>query len=89
MPLRFLTSALPGSGAARNITRMRLNSGQIDAIFLTHFHSDHIDGLGELLLQRWGTGNAGKPVPIYGPQGLDQVVQGLAKAPLGPSRRDA
>jgi ribonuclease Z len=69
-----------GSGAARNITRMRLNSGQIEAIFLTHFHSDHIDGLGELLLQRWGTGNASKPVPIYGPQGLEQVVQGFQQA---------
>jgi ribonuclease Z len=69
-----------GSGAARNITRMRLNNGQIDAIFLTHYHSDHIDGLGELLLQRWGTGNASTPVPIYGPQGLDQVVQGFQQA---------
>jgi ribonuclease Z len=69
-----------GSGAARNITRMRLNNGQIEAIFLTHYHSDHIDGLGELLMQRWGTGNASTPVPIYGPQGLDQVVQGFQQA---------
>ena len=37
-----------GSGAGRNIARMRLNAGQIEALFLTHYHSDHIDGLGPL-----------------------------------------
>lgn len=42
-----------GSGSARSLVRMGFSPGRIDAIFLTHFHSDHIDGLGELLLQRW------------------------------------
>ena len=48
-----------GSSAARNIARMRLNAGQIEALFLTHYHSDHIDGLGELMLQRWIQRTAG------------------------------
>ena len=44
-----------GTTAAANINRMHFSPGQIDALFLTHFHSDHIGGLGELMLQRWGT----------------------------------
>jgi ribonuclease Z len=49
-------------------------------VFLTHFHSDHIDGLGELMLQRWVTTSNTAPVPVYGPAGVDQVVLGLRQA---------
>ena len=66
-----------GNAATRNLGKMGVSHGQIDAIFLTHFHSDHLDGLGELLLQRWiSTGNA-KPVPVFGPPGVQRVVAGL------------
>jgi ribonuclease Z len=66
-----------GNAATRNLAKMGVNHGQIDAIFLTHFHSDHIDGLGELILQRWvSTGNA-QPVPVYGPLGVEKLVNGL------------
>lgn len=69
-----------GNGSTRNIGKMGFNHGRIEAIFLTHFHSDHIDGLGELLMQRWvSTGNA-IPVPLYGPPGTDQVVAGFMTA---------
>ena len=69
-----------GSGSVRNIAKMGFVHGRIEAIFLTHFHSDHIDGLGELMLQRWvSTGNA-VPVPVYGPAGVDTVVDGLMQA---------
>ena len=69
-----------GSGAGRNIARMRLNAGQIEAVFLTHFHSDHIDGLGELMLQRWVQRTATAPLPVYGAAGVEQVVQGFNDA---------
>jgi len=66
-----------GNAATRNLAKMGVNHGQIDAIFLTHFHSDHIDGLGEVLLQRWvSTGNA-QPVPVFGPAGVQKLVNGL------------
>lgn len=69
-----------GSAATLNLGKMGVNHGQIQAIFLTHFHSDHIGGLGELLLQRWvSTGNA-KPAPVYGPPGVQRVVAGLREA---------
>ena len=69
-----------GSGAGRNIARMRLNAGQIEALFFTHYHSDHIDGLGELMLQRWIQRTSAQPLPIYGPVGLEQVLQGFNDA---------
>lgn len=69
-----------GAGAARGIGRMRLNAGQIEALFLTHYHSDHIDGLGELMLQRWIQGAATAPLPVHGPAGLERVLRGFNDA---------
>jgi ribonuclease Z len=69
-----------GAGAATTIARMGLNPGQIEAIFLTHFHSDHIDGLGGLLMQRWVNAGASQPTPVYGPPGVAAVIQGVTLA---------
>jgi ribonuclease Z len=69
-----------GEGGARHISLMGLPVGRIEAVFLTHFHSDHIDGLGPLMLLRW-TGNAATaPLPVYGPPGVDRVVAGFDAA---------
>ena len=69
-----------GSGSSRNIGKLGFVQGRIEAILLTHFHSDHIDGLGELMMQRWvSTGNTA-PVPVYGPPGVEQVVAGFKLA---------
>jgi ribonuclease Z len=69
-----------GSGASGNIDVMGLRAGNIRSVFLTHFHSDHIDGLGELLLNRWVQRNADQPVPVYGPRGVETIVEGLRQA---------
>lgn len=69
-----------GSGSSRVLARMRLPQGRIEAILLTHFHSDHIDGLGELMLQRWVGGAHQSPVPVYGPIGVQDVVAGFKQA---------
>src|ERR1700722_11034512 len=65
-----------GDGSARNLNLMGLSPGRIEAVFLTHFHSDHIDGLGALMLQRWGTGGNTTPLPVYGPIGGEHEVAG-------------
>ncbi len=75
-----------GSGSSRVLSQMRIPQGEIDGVFLTHFHSDHIDGLGELLLQRWANGSNTSPTPIYGPEGVEQIVDGFNLA-YGPDRR--
>lgn len=69
-----------GTGGARNLQRMGIPRGQVAAVLLTHFHSDHIDGLGELAMVRW-VGNANTtPLPVLGPQGVEQVVDGFNQA---------
>ena len=69
-----------GNTSARNINKMGFNAGNIQGIFLTHFHSDHIDGLGELLLQRWVSNSNAQPVDVHGPEGVATVVNGLMQA---------
>ncbi|WCL53847.1 MBL fold metallo-hydrolase [Gimibacter soli] len=69
-----------GAGSTANILMMGLSAGRIEAAFLTHYHSDHIGGLGDLAMQRWvGTGNTA-PLPVYGPDGVEGVVEGFNKA---------
>ena len=55
---------------------MGFNPGEIEALFLTHFHSDHIDGLGEVMLQRWAGGSHVDPLPVYGPTGVEEIALG-------------
>lgn len=69
-----------GEGSARNLGYMGIPAAKIEAIFLTHFHSDHIDGLGPFMLQRWGVGTFQTPTPVYGPVGVDKVVDGFRAA---------
>ena len=69
-----------GSGAIRKLLRMGFPIEKLQAGFLTHLHSDHIDGLGELLLQAWIGGSRGAPLPVYGPAGTERVLDGLMQA---------
>jgi len=69
-----------GEGSARNLGYMGIPASKIEAILLTHFHSDHIDGMGPFLLQRWGLGTFQAPTPVYGPTGVDEVINGFRAA---------
>jgi ribonuclease Z len=66
-----------GSAAARNLGTMGLPPGRVDEVFLTHFHSDHIDGLGELATLRWAGSGRTEPLPVHGPEGVETVVDGF------------
>ena len=68
-----------GSGSIRKLGRMGFPMPKIQAMFLTHLHSDHIDGLGEALLQAWVAGGRSAPLPVYGPVGTDTVVDAFRK----------
>jgi ribonuclease Z len=48
----------------------------IDAVFLSHFHADHVSGLVGLLLTL-GNAERREPLALYSPAGLRQVLAGL------------
>jgi len=73
----FLVDA--GAGSAQVATLGRLPLERLEAIFLTHFHSDHIAALPEFNLNSWVAGRPG-PLSVYGPRGVTQVVDGLDDA---------
>lgn len=69
-----------GDGAAKGLTLMGLSPARAEALLLTHFHSDHIDGLGGVMLQHWGAGASKTPLTVLGPAGVESVVQGFVGA---------
>lgn len=69
-----------GDGAARMTARMTLSASRMEAVLLTHFHSDHIDGLGALALMRWAGGGGQAPLPVHGPAGVERIVNGFNEA---------
>lgn len=72
-----------GRGLTIRLTQMNVPLGSIDAHFLTHFHSDHLNGLPDLWLTGWlrpPYGSRQTPLVIYGPPGLKQLTNGLSQA---------
>lgn len=68
-----------GPEASENLALWRIPAPQVGAVFLTHFHSDHIGELGEFNVQGWAQGRR-EPLAVYGPEGVDQVVAGFNAA---------
>lgn len=73
----FLVDVGPGSW--ENVARWRLPRAQLRAVLLTHFHSDHIGELGEVVTQSWIAGRV-EPLPVFGPPGVTAVVDGFNAA---------
>ena len=68
-----------GSGAVNTLQLMGFPMERISAVFLTHFHSDHIADLGEMKMQTWVAGRTAR-LTVYGPPGVEQVVAGFNAA---------
>ncbi len=66
-----------GSSATKVLQQGRVPLGNIEGVFLTHFHSDHIDGLGELIMQRWANGQRTDSLNVIAPDGVERVVDGF------------
>ncbi len=58
-----------GLGVSRSICDQGVELNEIDAIFITHMHSDHYLELGPLIHTAWVSGRV-KPISIYGPKRL-------------------
>lgn len=68
-----------GPGAIRQADLLELPVKRLSVILLTHFHSDHIGGLGEALASSWFRGRENR-VEVYGPPGTRRVVEGFLAA---------
>jgi len=69
-----------GERASETLNRMRIEPGRIEAVLLTHFHSDHIGGLGSLTIQRWVAERSTGKMRVIGPPGVERVVAGYNEA---------
>ncbi|MEP3890697.1 MAG: MBL fold metallo-hydrolase [Hellea sp.] len=69
-----------GTNGSQNLGPMGFPSGRVEDIFLTHLHSDHIDGLGQMLLGTWINSGRTSPTKVTGPVGTAQIVDGFNMA---------
>jgi ribonuclease Z len=65
-----------GRGVCPQLLRAELSPRDLSAIFITHHHSDHISGLGDVMMTAWHEGRE-TVLPIFGPQGTKAIVSSL------------
>lgn len=65
-----------GRGAASAIEKLRLPQHLIEAIFISHWHSDHYLDLPHLVNRSWILGRQ-SPLAIYGPEPIDSIIGGM------------
>lgn len=68
-----------GIGVARSTVHAGVSLLDIDAIFITHLHSDHVLELGPLLYTAWTTG-LNRTVRVYAPDGIEGYWNGFLQA---------
>ncbi|MEO1329729.1 MAG: MBL fold metallo-hydrolase [Pseudomonadota bacterium] len=62
-----------GSGATQALVAAGLPGARLDALFVTHLHSDHLVDLYQLIVSSWHQGRD-RPWRIFGPEGLRAFV---------------
>lgn len=67
-----------GEGTQRQMQRS-LGLVQVDEIYFTHFHADHVLGLPGLL-KTYDLTERGRVLTIYGPRGLGEFIGSLSRA---------
>lgn len=68
-----------GRGATIRLKQAGLTPNQIDKVFLTHLHSDHISGLDDLWITGW-VWQRRSLLNVTGPAGTHKLVKGLRKS---------
>lgn len=74
-----------GDGAGDQLARVNVSLLQIDGVVISHLHPDHFGGLAALIARRWFLRST-QPLTIYGPPGIEQLVDGFIAA-LAPAER--
>jgi len=72
-----------GRGASIRLNQLRVPMGRIDALLLTHYHSDHTSGIPDVWLTGWLQSHFGtrtKPFRVIGPIGAKVLMENLERA---------
>ena len=68
-----------GSGVTQRLASAKVPSSEIDALVLTHLHSDHVVDFYQLIISSWHSYRI-KPWKIYGPIGTRKFLNSIMKA---------
>ena len=68
-----------GSGVTQRLNQIKESSATIDALFLTHLHSDHVVDLYQLIISSWHSYRT-KPWRVFGPKGTKKFVNKIMNA---------
>ena len=68
-----------GSGITQRLDQINISAADIDALFLTHLHSDHVVDLYQLIISSWHSYRT-KPWKLYGPKGTKKFVSKIMNA---------
>jgi ribonuclease Z len=72
-----------GRGAAQRLWQLKIPLRQINVLFLTHLHSDHVVGIPDVWLTGWIPAVFGRrtsPFQVLGPAGTKDMMENLVKA---------
>lgn len=69
-----------GRGCLQRLQQINLGYDKLNALFLTHLHSDHIVGLPDLWLTGWLISKRKVPLDIFGPVGTVDMIKYLQLA---------
>lgn len=72
-----------GRGVTQRLLQSGVRLGQVDAVFLTHLHSDHVVGIPDLWLTGWLEASYAQrkgQFVVYGPSGTKNLMDGLTRA---------
>lgn len=69
-----------GRGAHQRLVQAGVTASQVDAIFLTHLHSDHIVGIPDLWLTGWLASARARPWDVIGPTGTVEMMRARKQA---------
>lgn len=66
-----------GRGVCMRLVAAGVFPPMLDAVFVTHLHSDHLTDLNDVITTRWVMAPVPLPLTVYGPPGLRETVDGL------------
>ncbi len=72
-----------GRGAAQRLGQLGIALGDIDELFITHFHHDHLIGISDVWMTGWlpnPFGRRNMPLRVWGPAGTAGILEGLRQA---------